>query len=238
MKRLLLVVLVLLALLVAADRGGAAVAERVLADELQRGGVLTSRPEVDVRGVPFLTQALRGRYDRIDVVARDVPAGELAGAPVVVPRLSATLRGAQVPLDQALSGAVTSVPVERVDARALLPFDVVRRGSDVADLDVAAEGERLRLRGTVRVLGEQVSGSVLSSLAVQDGELVVTAEEFDVAGGFADRLVDRALAGRFDARIPLSGLPYGLRVDDVRVQPDGLDVSARADATVLSAPAP
>lgn len=196
MKRLLLVVLVLLALLVAAARGGAAVAERVLADELQRGGVLTSRPEVDVRGVPFLTQALRGRYDRIDVVARDVPAGELAGAPVVVPRLSATLRGAQVPLDQALSGAVTSVPVERVDARALLPFDVVRRGSDVADLDVAAEGQRLRLRGTVRVLGEQVSGSVLSSLAVQDGELVVTAEEFDVAGGFADRLVDRALAGR------------------------------------------
>lgn len=238
MKRLLLVVLVLLALLVAADRGGAAVAERVLADELQRGGVLTSRPEVDVRGVPFLTQALRGRYDRIDVVARDVPAGELAGAPVVVPRLSATLRGAQVPLDQALSGAVTSVPVERVDARALLPFDVVRRGSDVADLDVAAEGQRLRLRGTVRVLGEQVSGSVLSSLAVQDGELVVTAEEFDVAGGFADRLVDRALAGRFDARIPLSGLPYGLRVDDVRVRPDGLDVGARADDTVLSAPAP
>jgi hypothetical protein len=231
-------VLVLLALLVAADRVGAAVAERVLADELQRNGALPSRPEVDVRGVPFLTQALQGRYDRIDVVARDVPAGELAGTPVTLPRLSATLRGVRVPLEQALSGAVTSVPVERVDARARLPFDVVRRGSDVADLDAAAEGDRLRLRGTVRVLGQQVTGSVLSALTVEDGQLVVTAEEFDVPGGVAGRLLDRALAGRFDARIPLTGLPYGLQVDDVRVRPDGLDVAARADDTELSAPAP
>ncbi len=236
-----MLVAVVLSLLVVADRAGAAVAERVLADELRRSGALPSRPEVDVHGVPFLTQVLRGRYDRIDVVARDVAAGEVAGEPVTVPRLSATLRGAQVPLDDALAGGVTQVPVRRVDARVLVPFDVVRRSSDVADLDVAPEGDRLRLRGTVRVLGQRVSGSVLSRLAVEDGELVVTAEQFDLpggaAGGLAGRLLDRALSGRFDARIPLTGLPYGLRVDGVRVQPDGLAVRASADDTVLSAPA-
>jgi hypothetical protein len=228
---------VLLGLLVAADRVGLAVAERQVAAELQRTAGLGSRPEVDVHGVPFLTQALTGRYERVDVVARDVPAGEVRGAPVVLPRLSATLRGARLPLSDAVSGAVASLPVDRVDARAVLPFDVVRQGSEVADLEVAAEGERLRLRGTVRVFGEELAGSALSRLSVDDGQVVVTAESFDLGAGIADRLVTRALAGRFDARLSLGALPYGLQVDGVTVQDDGLALTAGADDAVLSAPA-
>lgn len=227
----------LLGLLVVADRVGLAVAERQLAAELQRSAALGSRPEVDVRGVPFLTQALSGRYQRVDVVAHDVPAGEVGGTPVVLPRFSATLRGALLPLSDAVAGAVTSVPVERVDARAVLPFDVVRRSSEVADLEIAAEGERLRLRGTVRVFGEDLSGSALSRLSVDDGQVVVTAESFEVGAGVVDRLVTRALAGRFDARFSLGALPYGLQVDGVTVQDDGLAVTAGADDAVLSQPA-
>ena len=227
----------LLVLLVAADRVGVAVTERVLADELQRSGGFASPPDVEVHGVPFLTQALAGRYDRIDVVARDVPAGEVAGTPVTLPRLSATLRGARVPLSDALSGTVTTVPVDRVDARALVPFEVVERSSDVDGLAVAAEGDRLRLAGSVRVLGRDVSGSALSRLTVDDGEVVVTAESFDVGSDLASRLLTRALEGRFDVRVPVGTLPYGLRVDDVAVQPDGLAVTARTTGAVLSAPA-
>ena len=236
MRRLLVVALVLLALLVAADRGGAAVAERVLADELQRSGGLGSRPEVEVHGVPFLTQVLDGRYERIDVVARDVDAGEVAGTPVVVPRLTARLRGARVPLGDALSGTVTTVPVERVDARVLLPFSVLQRSSDIGDLTVEPEGDRLRLRGTLEVLGQELSGSALSRLSVEDGAVVVTADSVDVGNDTVDDLLGEALAGRFDVRVPLRGLPYGLQVDGVRVRPDGLDVTAQADDVVLSPP--
>ena len=228
--------LVLGVLLVAADRGGAAVAERVLADELQRGGAMPTRPEVDVRGVPFLTQALAGRYDQVDVVAREVPGGDVAGTPLTVRRLSATLHGAHLPLADALSGTVTSVPVERVDARALLPFDVVSSSSTVSDLEVGAEDGLLRLSGTVRVLGQDITGSALSSLAVADGQVVVSAESFDVGGRLTSRLLTRALAGRFDARVAVGALPYGLRLEDVVVQDDGLAVTARADDAVLSAP--
>jgi hypothetical protein len=225
-------------LLVVADRVGAAVAERVLADELQRSGGFTSRPDVEVRGVPFLTQVLSGRYDRIDVVARDVDAGEVAGTPVVVSRLSTTLRGARVPLEDALSGTVASVPVDRVDARALLPFSVLQRSTEVGDLTVAPEGERLRLRGSVEVLGQELTASALSRLTVEDGAVVVTAESVDVGNDFVDDLVGRALEDRFDVRVPLTGLPYGLEVDTVAVQPDGLAVTARGTDTVVSAPAP
>lgn len=227
----------LVGLPVGADRAGVAVAEQALAEALQRSAALPSRPEVDVRGVPFLTQALSGRYDRVDVVAHDVPAESVGGQPVTVSRLSATLRGARMPLTDAVSGAVTSVPVDHVVARALVPFDVVRRSSEVADLAVAAEGDRLRLRGTVRVFGEDVTGSALSRLTVDDGQVVVTAESFDVGGELASRLLTRVLAGRFDARLPLGALPYGLRVDGVSVQDEGLAVTARADDAVLSPPA-
>ena len=225
-------------LLVVADRVGAAVAERVLADELQRSGGFTSRPDVEVRGVPFLTQVLAGRYDRIDVVARDVDAGEVAGTPVVVSRLSATLRGARVPLQDALSGTVASVPVDRVDARALLPFSVLQRRTEVGDLTVAPEGDRLRLRGSVEVLGQELTASALSRLTVEDGAVVVTAESVDVGNDFVDDLVGRTLEDRFDVRVPLTGLPYGLEVDTVAVQPDGLAVTARGTDTVVSAPPP
>ena len=208
----------------------------MLADELQRSGGFTSRPEVDVRGVPFLTQALAGRYDRIDVVARDVPAGEVAGAPVEVSRLAATLRGARVPLEDALSGGVTSVPVDRVDARVLLPFSVLQRRTDVVDLTVEPEGDRLRLRGSVEVLGQEVAGSARSRITAQDGAVVVTAERVDVGNEVANDLLSRALEGRFDLRVPIGGLPYGLEVEGVTVQPDGLSVTARATDTVLSTP--
>lgn len=226
----------LLVLLVAADRVGAAVAERALADELQRSGGFASRPDVEVRGVPFLTQVLAGRYDRVDVVARDVDAGEVAGTPVEVSRLSATLRGARVPLDDALSGAVTSVPVDRVDARVLLPFSVLERSTDVGDLTVAPEGDRLRLRGSVEVFGQELTASARSRLTVEDGAVVVTAESVDTGNELADELVGRAVEDRFDVRVPLTGLPYGLEVDAVTVQPDGLAVTARATDTVVSPP--
>ena len=228
--------LVLLALLVAADRVGAAVAERVLAEELQRSGGFASRPDVEVRGVPFLTQVLAGRYDRVDVVARDVDAGEVAGTPVQVSRLSATLRGARVPLGDALDGTVTSVPVDRVDARVLLPFSVLQRSTDVGDLTVAPEGDRLRLRGSVEVFGQEVTGSALSRLTVEDGAVVVTAESVDVGNDLANDLLGRAVEDRFDVRVPLRGLPYGLEVQAVTVQPDGLAVTARGADTVLSTP--
>jgi hypothetical protein len=152
-----------------------------------------------------------------------------------VSRLSATLRGARVPAADALSGTVTSVPVDEVDSRVLLPFSVLQRRTDVGDLTVAPDGDRLRLRGSVEVLGRQVSASALSRLTVDDGAVVVTAESVDVGSDVASRLATRAVEGRFDVRIELGALPYGLQVESVEVRPDGLAVDARATDSVLSA---
>jgi hypothetical protein len=74
---LLVVLLVLGAGLVAGDLVASGVAERSIAQRVQQSGGLPERPEVEVRGRPFLLQALRGRYDDVVVRSAEVPAGQL-----------------------------------------------------------------------------------------------------------------------------------------------------------------
>jgi hypothetical protein len=169
------------------------------------------------------------------VRARDVPVGEVQGTPVRLETLSATLSGLRLPLTDALSGTVTAVPVDRVEARALLPFAVFARSSDDRELTVAPEDGRLRVSGSVQVLGQELTGSALSSLVLDGEEAVVTAESFDVGGELANRVLTRTLRDRFDVRLDLAGLPYDLVVQALSVQPDGVAVTARARDTVLSA---
>lgn len=228
MRKLLVLLVVLLALLVVADRGALALTERSLRQGLQDSGGLTTAPQVDVQGTPFLTQAIRGRYDRVDVTAAGVQAGELRLA-----QLDIVLTGAQVPLSDVVAGEVTEVPVDLVEARALVSYADLSRRSGSRQLTVSPVGDRLRVTGSAEVLGRTLSVSATSSLTIEGDELVITAEEFDSGAGLADDLISRALGGLFDLRIPLTGLPYGLRVQSVDVQSQGVVVQARARDAVL-----
>lgn len=221
--------MVLLVLAAVADRVGAALAGRAVADQLQRAGGLTTVPDVDVTGVPFLTQAVGGRYRRIDVRAAQVPAGE-----VVLRTLDVRLTGVRVPLSDALSGSVDRVPVDRLDATVLLSYDDLARRAGDRSLTVAPAGEDLRVRGAVRVLGQEVAASAVSRISIEGDEVVVTAQSIEVGNSLADAVLTRALRGRLDFRFRLGALPYGLGVTGVDVRPDGVAVAAVAEDAVLT----
>jgi hypothetical protein len=229
-KRLAVSLVVLLVLLVVADRVGAALASRAVATQLASSTALRETPEVDIVGFPFLTQAVAGRYERVEVEASGVPAGELRLA-----RLEATLTGVHLPLSQALSGAVDQVPVDRLRARATVPYDELGQRSGSGRFTVAPAGERVRVTGEVEVLGRTLTATAVSRVEVVDEEIVLTPEAFEVGGAAADALVSRALGGRFDLRLALDALPYGLQVTGVEVQPEGLVVRASARDVVLRA---
>ena len=55
MRRLLIVLVVLAALLVVADRVGVVVAQNRLASQIQQQLDLDRKPDVSIRGIPFLT---------------------------------------------------------------------------------------------------------------------------------------------------------------------------------------
>lgn len=231
MRRLLVVLLVLFALVAFADRVGAAVAGRAVAAQLQSSGSLSVRPEVEVRGIPFLTQAVAGRYEDVRVRATDVPVGE-----TTVRELTAMLSGVRAPLEQAISGSLPEVRVDQVQAQALLSYEALSLRSGERALTLSAEGERVRVRGSVRVGGVSLEAEALSAVELRGDVLVITAQELKVGDERVDRAIERALQGRLDLRVPVSGLPYGLRLTDVRIDPDGIRLQASARDTVLSAP--
>lgn len=231
MRKLLVALVLLAALLLAADRGSAALAQRTVAAEVRAFADLPADPVVDFGGFPFLTQAVRGRYDRVEVRSRQVPAGAL-----LLDRLDAVLIGAQVGLGEALSGEVVRVPVEQVTARALVSYKELERQAGDRGLTFAYEGGRLRVTGRVEVFGQELSAVAISRLDVVEGDLLVTAESFEVGNDLADSLLTGALEGRFDLRVPVEDLPYGLTVTDVEVAGVGVVVLATATDTVLEAP--
>ncbi len=131
MRKLVIVVLVVLGLAVAADFGAAAVAEYALAQQLKEQLVLTSDPSVRINGVPFLTQALAGRYSAIDIQASGLPVDPLRDVAV-----EATLRDVDAPLPEVISGNVESVRAAQVDGRVRIKDSDLGRAIGIEDLRI------------------------------------------------------------------------------------------------------
>ena len=75
-RKALVWIIVVLALLVAADFGARAYAESVAATKLQQHGFPT-KPHVSIGGFPFLTQVVTRHFSQITITSSNIPAGPL-----------------------------------------------------------------------------------------------------------------------------------------------------------------
>lgn len=230
MRKLVVSAAVLLALLLAVDRIGAVVAAGVVADRLKTSGGLSSKPSVSITGFPFLTQAIDGRYSRINVSATSVSRGG-----VRLSRLDVVVVGARVSVGDALSGHVSVVPVEELSATAIVTYVEVLARSKLAGASLEPVAGGVRVTARVTVLGQTVTASTISSVRLDGRDIVVTAKSVAIQGQSSPAL-DHAIAGRLDLRVAVGTLPYGLALTGVRVTPAGLVLSARSGPTVLRAP--
>lgn len=232
MRRLVVLVVVLLALgavLVVADLAALRAAERGIAERVQQSGDLPARPQVEVHGRPFLVQALRGRYDDVVVRSAEVPTGQLSLSNVVT-----QLRGVRMPLRSALSETGRPVPVASLTTRAVVSYEALTDSLRDRGLRVVpAEDGLVRVTGSIQVLGRTLEASAVSRPELEDGEIVVTAERFEVGSSVADALLSRSLGNRLDFRVDLGELPYGLVLTSLRAGPDGVALTAAATDTVL-----
>jgi hypothetical protein len=214
-RRLFTTVVVLAVLAVLADRGAELVAARLVADRTQRAADLASRPSVTIRGFPFLTQVVRGRYQEIDVTAHDVTVGGLRFATVAV-RLS----GVRIELGHAVRGQVRAVPVRAGSGSAFLAFADLDGWVAAHGLPLSVEpgpGDQVRVSGSVSVLGQRLSAHAAAAVSVLNGELVLTPVG-----------VGSALVAALTVRVPVSELPLGVALTGVTVQPGGLQFSAQS----------
>jgi|SRR5689334_2411325 hypothetical protein len=228
MRRLLIVLVVLAALLVAADRVGVVVAQNRLASEIQQQLDLDAKPDVSIRGIPFLTQAIRGTYKDIRVQLPDVDAGDVQDLSV-----NARLQGAHVSLSDALGGNVDRIPVDQISGTLLIPYDQLARASGISGLTITREGDSLRLTGSVQVLGRSIKAEAVGRVEVNDGRIAINAEQAKVAGIPVPTAVLDEAARLLSFRVQPQNLPLNLRITAVHLTDTGLLVDAVSDDVVL-----
>ena len=207
-------------------------AESVLARTVQeRTGVLEP-PTVRVQGSPVLLQALRGRYDDVEV---DI--GTVSSGPVRLRDVEADLSGVFLSFHDLLDGNTDRVFVEQATEQALLTYDDLDRylGFTGRPLDAEPAGDgRLRLSGTVDVLGGVWSISALARVEPEDGALLVEPTQLDASEPLEG--VEELLATqRVTFSLPLDPLLVEDRGVDVAVQPSGLAVRTSGSGVVLGA---
>ena len=211
LRRVLIPLFVLVALLVVADRVAVHYADRVVAQRVERDQGLSSKPDVSIGGFPFLTQAISGRYDDVTVTLHDVRRG-----PVRVDRLTAHLNGVHVSLGAVFAQHLNSVPVDRATAQVFVTFADLNSYLSGKHLQASAAGRhQVHVTGSTTVAGRTTTASGVGTVSISGDSVIVSASH---GLGF---------------EIPLTGLPFRIKLESAIVTNRGITVSASAEGLVL-----
>jgi hypothetical protein len=215
-RRLLIVVVVIVALLVALDRIGDVVAERLAADTIQSNQHLPNRPDVNITGFPFLSQLATGDFDKVIVTGTDVP---IRGGSVHL-----HLSTIQVTLHQLhIARDLSSVRAKVADAVATMSY---------AELGRALGGVRLRYAGNDRIVasksisigGHTISGSVSARVRVANDTLTFGQTRVSHVNGLIAQAI-ALLQKVFAVHLPLGGIPFEVQVRSLHVDKTGLHLA-------------
>jgi hypothetical protein len=229
-RRLLIAGGVALGALLLADRITAVLAAKAVSSQLRSSGDLREQPDVSIRGFPFLTQAVSGRYDRVDLTAHDIRRRALT-----LSRLDVVVRGARVPLRSVLGGKVSSVPVESITASGTIPFPDLAQDTGLPEASIEPAEDGVRVTARLAVLGQDLVVTADCSVELVRGGLRLSPKSVS-----AQREVDQAVADsvrdRFRLEISIGTLPYGVRLTGIEIRDDGLVLKGRTGPTVLQRP--
>ncbi|MEV6203177.1 DUF2993 domain-containing protein [Streptomyces sp. NPDC051771] len=215
LRILLVVAFVLGGILVGSDRLAAAWAESEVAGRASLAGGRTESVEVDIKGFPFLTQAADKRFGEVRVVARGAhtQAGEKS---LRIDEITFDLR------DVTVTGDWSGYRAGEANGTALISYaDLVAASERATAMEYGGPG-KVKVTGSVEVLGRKVTRTVTSSVTLVDGDtLKVRADE--VPGGGIPFL-EEMVRERTDFERPI-GRVAGMRVAKVEPRPEGLAVT-------------
>ncbi len=225
------VIAVVVVLLWGADTLARIGAQSLVARNVQDATGVEVLPEVDVHGILFLPQVIRGVYSDVHVTTLGVTSG-----PLRIDRVESRLSDVRVPFHDVLVRDIRRVGI----GRSVETFDLTYQ-----DLNAyfAATGRRLELasgpNGTVKLSGivdianQSVPVSADATLSVEDDVLRISPESLDTGAGSL-RAVSRLLLGkRLRLIVPLGTLPFGHHLTGVRADSEGLHLTAEGTGIIL-----
>ena len=209
-----LIVLVLLT--VGADFALRLVAEARLADSVQASLGLPQRPDLDLRGFPFLLQFARGRFERVGVQADGVESEGL-----VIDRVDLTFE--DVVFDRrSLFGGGGSITAGQGTGEALLSEDAVSTYLQDNDVPVRVRflGPGIRVSTTISFDGATTTASSDGRLTLESNSLVFTAQDVQVEGSVG------VPAAALSFELPLPEVVSGIAYESVSVEEGSAVVEA------------
>lgn len=231
-RRVLIIIVVLvIGLVIAADRIGAVVGAHVLAGKVQNFEHLPNRPSASISGIPFLTQAFGGKYQNVKITAAEVPVNEVS-----VTTLTAHLHGVHLPFSKALHGSVSQVPVDRVDGTAFVSFADANSylakhpvAGQQVQLSAGSSGSTVNVSDQARVAGKSVALHGVGLVAVGGNIVTVNVSQLAATGARLPKGVSKQLK----VSLPLQGLPFRLQLTSVKVSSSGMTATGGATNIVL-----
>ncbi len=232
-----LIALVVLLLIVAvADRVGATVASNTAARYLAKQAAFAAPPKVQIDGIPFLTQAVGGRYRDVQIRSSEVT---LEG--VQVSNVRVDLHGVHLPLRSVLGGNVQVLPIDSVAGSVIFSYAEIDKlaQSQIPGLTLVDQDGQLRVSAklTVPVLDISADVTGTGTIAVSGSALTIKVTGISAAGVSVPSEVVSQLQAIFAAPIPIPALPYGLHLTAVTAESSGVQVSGSASNVVLTSQA-
>jgi hypothetical protein len=207
----LIILIVLVGLLVAADFGAKAIAENEVATEIQKQGI-SQKPSVSIAGFPFLTQVISRDIDRMQISWHDLQEG-----PVTFKSINAVLNG--VHINSSFNGATVS----QLTGTAVITFGAL---SNAVSSQVGALGA---LGGAGLTLTDAGPDEIKASLDLVITSASATWRVSRLSGNrISIQLIDSSglpsqlLGSVRNITIPLSGIPLHLQVQSVSITPNGV----------------
>ncbi len=211
-------VLAVLAVLIAGDRVANAVAQNVLAGQLQSELSTPTKPEVSIAGFPFVTQVLSGSFSSVQVTADDATVKE-GPTTVAIAHLDATLSGITA------TDRYQNIVADRGEASALVDWAGI---STLAGHQVSyVADDRMRIDFSVPIGRLSIDGFITGrpQLDVDAQTITVADPEVTVASVDVPQAVVDAVSRVVLQPIPIQDLPYDISVTGLTVQPDGVLLS-------------
>jgi hypothetical protein len=219
MRKLIVTLIVLAVLLAIVDRVAVTGVQREIAKQVAAKYDLTTPPTVQIKGIPFLTQALLGRYDEIAVGI-----GPMTVEDVKLSKIDATLTGVTAPLGDLIQDpSKADIRAEHVTGTVVISRETIAARAP-RGIEIDGEGDKLRVSGVIAVLGRSVPVTADMKLDVVSGAVKLTPVGVKVAGGFSVPNPERFIT----FTVPVKDLPLGLKITSVKTTPEGLAVEGTA----------
>ncbi len=236
----IIVFLVIVSALVMFDRYSLRGAEVYLGTqigkELQAEGIKSATPQIEIDGVPFLTQVAGGDYHNLKIWLPDFSASTGDGNSIHVPLLKVRAQDVRVPFSSLWQGQY-DVVAESVSGTGVLDYKQTAALFGQPGLTLRESGGKLIFRMPFSLGGASSTITGAAALTTDKGKITVKLGDVTVEGvtSAATRTLVQNYAKQLAPVLQLPALPLGLQVSQFEVRPDGLGFVAQAHGVHLPA---